>query len=125
MSSSISSGKRKRIDAAPELSNRSSKRSSLGKDTPGISSALVGFTGAMMNLSTTIEQSSKQAPASIVNQTGKIINTSTYLSAHQKSQLYRYFSKHPDEASGLPDMDPDFRQAYFEDTLEELRQHRL
>lgn len=117
-SSVASSLKRKRVDAAPESS--SSKRTSVNKDAPVISSAMVGVTGAMNSLSTRIHESNAQTPTSMIQQAGQILNATTYLSPREKTKLYRYFCKESQDASALPDMDDDFRQDFFNTLLSEL-----
>ncbi len=111
-------GKRKRVDAAPD--SGSSKRTSVSKDTPGISSALVGVTGAMNTLLTSIHESNTRTPASMIQQAGQIISGTAYLTPQEKTKLYRYFCKESQDASALSDMDDDFRREFFKTLLSEL-----
>jgi hypothetical protein len=119
--SSASSSKRKRTDAALDADDTPlpSKRTAQGQ--PGMASAIVGMTGAMNNLTSTIHQTSMQTDAAISNRTAQVINEAEYLTAEEKALLFLYFCKQPAEASPLPDMDGNFRKAVFQIALAKLR----
>lgn len=86
-----------------------------------MASAIVGMTGAMNNLTSTIHQTSMQTDSAISQRTAKVINEADYLNAEEKALLYLYFCKQPAEASPLPDMDSNFRKAIFQIALAKLR----
>lgn len=115
-SSSRSSTKRKRADAGRDIID--DRLGGLGN--PGMSSAIVGMTGAMNNLSTTIHHASMQSGVSVAQRVTHLISGAEYLTPDEKARLFFYFVNRPNEASPLVDMDPEFRKAIFQMVLQNL-----
>jgi hypothetical protein len=83
-------------------------------------SALVGMTGAMNNLTTTICETSMQSDREIFGHSVEIISKLPYLTPLQKAKLSLHYSKNPMEASALGKMDPEFLKASLELILDAL-----
>ena len=113
--SSRSSVKRRRTDEAP-ADDGSSLHSCFALEAPSVSSALVGITGAMNHLSTTLHLSTMQT-----TRAAHVIISTKDLTDNQKAYLYLYFCKNPHEAAPLSEMDPHFRMVLFNTVLEGMK----
>ena len=125
--SSRSAGKRKHIDASLDVSDdglpskRPSRTPAHGRGAAGMSSAIVGMTGAMNNLSTTLQQSVMQSGVSITQQATHLVNEANDLTAEEKAELCFYFCNQSAQASSLPAMSKEVRQATFRLILQRMK----
>jgi hypothetical protein len=103
-------------------SKRPSQTPAQGRGAAGMSSAIVGMTGAMNNLSTTLQQSVMQSGVSITQQATHLINEAADLTDEEKAELCFYFCNQPAQASSLPAMSKEVRQATFRLTLQRIKQ---
>ena len=83
-------------------------------------SALVGMTGAINNLTTTIQQTAMQSDQAAFTHSVKIISGALYLSPIQKARFSKYYSSNPLEASALEQMDPEFLKTSLDLVLQSL-----
>src|SRR5258707_1144973 len=86
-----------------------------------MASALVGVTGAMNNLTTSLNAIQLPPDMSVSTAAVEVIEGTAGLSPKERASLYTYFVQNPKMAAPLPKLRPNGRAELFQQILEEIR----